>query len=602
MHFYKCLLYNAINIPGPAKGATFFIILSMEPLVKKGSIRIILKHIGWAAVLVLFACQSCKKSSNGIADDFARQCHYLDSLDFSDAYSTDQFDSLADKLELDGQKVLSANARLYALREESFESKNDIRTERRLNNILTQAQRGGWTFIEAEVRHMIGEHCWHARWDKKSGLMQYFRAYQLYKDMTPQQYPHKFKNLYNYAGAYSMFDDLEAAIRHYLQAIAIGDYYDKGLLISAHNSLGLCYKKENKIDSAIHFLKQGLAIARKNKAGIWIDIIEGNLGAIYFLQNRLAEAEPLLLKDVARGAKGKDWRSAASSLLYLSQLEQKRGQPAEAMKKALLARAYTSNIKQWEFNILLRSYEQLSTLYAQANAFKEAYLYNDSARQIQDTLQKQFGKLRLLRTQQMMDEEKYAADLDSTVQKNKYFRNILIAVIVLLTVIALLILGSIRMKHQQRQKQLDDERRSIQRELEIATAQLIDYTRHIEEKNELIEQFKKESNKDTGASPDPESLSRLERMVILTDEQWNEFTLLFEKVHGNFFQRLREKVPGLSPADTRFMALGKLQLPTKSMAAMLGITPNGVRMSKSRIMKKLNIENDEDLDHLIRNI
>lgn len=543
-------------------------------------------------------CSSYKKNSNS----FAKQCVYLDSLDFFDIYSADQFDSLADQLALDGQSEFSANTRLYALRENNYQSKNEPRNEKKLSNLLTEARRKGWMYIEAEAEALTGENYWHAKADKKNGLMHYFKAYELYKNFSPQEFPHKLKHLYNYAGAYNMFEDHEAAANYFLQAIGIGDYYDKGLLISTYNSLGICYKQQNKLDSAIYYLKQGLQIAQQYQRKIWVDIIEGNLGAIYFLQNSFAEAQPLLLKDVARGSQGKDWRSAASSLLYLSQIEQKKGNMPLAMQHAQLARNYIGNIASKEFNILLRSYNQLSALYAGEKNFEAAYRYNDSAKQMQDTLQQLFGKTMFLRAQQKMDEEKYTSDFKVAVQRNKYLRNILIIAIVLLMVIALLVLGRQKMKQQQKQRQHDNERQAMQRELEMATAQLKDYTRHIEEKNELIEKFKSKASQNIQIQPDAESVSHLERLVILTDEQWDEFTLLFEKVHGNFFKRLKEKIPGLSPADTRFMALSKLQLSTKAMANMLGITPNGVRMSKYRIIKKLNLEQDEELEKLIQDI
>jgi DNA-binding CsgD family transcriptional regulator len=553
-------------------------------------------------VCSIASCGSKKHAAGPRVSSFAGQCVYLDSLDYNDVFTAEKFDSLADQLELDGYAAQAANARLYALRGKSFESRNEPAVERMLNNLLTKAQRRGWVELEAEVRQMTGEHYWHAKSDKKSGLMQYYRASQLYKNLSPAQYPHKFKHLFVYASAYNMFKDVESATTYYKQAIALGEYYDKGLFISAHNSLGLCYRDRGMIDSAITTLEKGLQFAQENQKKVWVAIIEGNLGAIYFLQNKPDKAEPLLLKEVARGAGGNDWRSAASSLLYLSQIALQRANPELAMKNAQLARTYISNIKGKEFNILLRAYDQLSKLYAGQGQFAEAYSYNDSARQVRDTLQQQYGQLLLLRTRQKMDEEKYTSELNATVQKNKYLRNVLVTVIILVMIIALLLLGRLRIKHQQKQKKLEDEQRNMQRELEIAASQLIVYTRHIEEKNELIEQFKKQADQAAQPPSDPESLSRLERLVILTDEQWDEFSLLFEKVHGNFFQRLREKIPGLSPADTRFAALSKLRLPIKSMASMLGITTNGVRMSKYRIMKKLNIEKDEDLEKLIQDI
>jgi hypothetical protein len=64
----------------------------------------------------------------------------------------------------------------------------------------------------------------------------------------------------------------------------------------------------------------------------------------------------------------------------------------------------------------------------------------------------------------------------------------------------------------------------------------------------------------TVSETDSDSLRLLQNSVILTDDDWKNFTSLFEKVHQNFFIHLKEKLPGLSPAETRFIALTRLKL------------------------------------------
>ena len=97
-------------------------------------------------------------------------------------------------------------------------------------------------------------------------------------------------------------------------------------------------------------------------------------------------------------------------------------------------------------------------------------------------------------------------------------------------------------------------------------------------------------------------LHEMKQAILLTDEQWDDFKNNFEKIHKGYLARLREKVPDITPAETRFFVLSKLRLSNKEMAGMLGISTQAIRVMKHRLMKKLQIEEDADLDKMIQSI
>ena len=99
-----------------------------------------------------------------------------------------------------------------------------------------------------------------------------------------------------------------------------------------------------------------------------------------------------------------------------------------------------------------------------------------------------------------------------------------------------------------------------------------------------------------------EALNELRLSAILTDKDWEEFRNRFEKVHGGFLQRLRLKLPDLSPAEIRFMALAKLQLNNKEMGSILGISPDSIRTIRYRLRKKLQLEEEGSMEELIGSI
>ncbi len=58
------------------------------------------------------------------------------------------------------------------------------------------------------------------------------------------------------------------------------------------------------------------------------------------------------------------------------------------------------------------------------------------------------------------------------------------------------------------------------------------------------------------------------------------------------------KMPDLSAADTRLIALTKLQLPPKDMAAMLGVSYDAIKKARQRLRKKINLPEEGSLDEL----
>jgi len=181
----------------------------------------------------------------------------------------------------------------------------------------------------------------------------------------------------------------------------------------------------------------------------------------------------------------------------------------------------------------------------------------------------------------------------------------------------LLLYNRSQLKNKSRQQQLIAEKKLAENELRSASGQLDAFTQSIREKNEFIEKASqviermndelnlakdKPANLVTLPETDSNSLRLLQNSVILTDEDWKNFTGLFEKVHQNFFIRLKEKLPGLSPAETRFIALTRLKLSTKEMANMLGVTVEAIRQIRSRLKKKLNPEGEEGMEELVEKI
>jgi hypothetical protein len=100
-----------------------------------------------------------------------------------------------------------------------------------------------------------------------------------------------------------------------------------------------------------------------------------------------------------------------------------------------------------------------------------------------------------------------------------------------------------------------------------------------------------------------ETVEKLKRSTIITEDEWIQFRSLFDKVHKGFFTRLKVQYPDVTQAEIRLMALTKLNLSTKEMAGILGISPESIRKSRYRFLKKVSdISGEADFAGIVSSI
>jgi CheY-like chemotaxis protein/DNA-binding CsgD family transcriptional regulator len=75
----------------------------------------------------------------------------------------------------------------------------------------------------------------------------------------------------------------------------------------------------------------------------------------------------------------------------------------------------------------------------------------------------------------------------------------------------------------------------------------------------------------------------------LIQDNWQRFQLSFEAVHSGFIQILAEAHPELSPAEVKLCIFLKLGMNTKDISNLLYMTPESVKVARSRLRKKLGL-------------
>jgi hypothetical protein len=269
------------------------------------------------------------------------------------------------------------------------------------------------------------------------------------------------------------------------------------------------------------------------------------------------------------------------------------------IEKVVLQKRYTRWMRNWFEN-------QYGLAKLQGNV-NEAVIFADSALKYRDIAANNTNAQILANTRSKVEAEQYLnriSLLESNRQRAVLLRNALLAGIALITIILLLMINRIRSRQKFSEEKAALEKKQSEVLLEQLQGQLDQYTMHLRNKTQLIEQVELELSQLKAAgsalySETERSLGELLQSSILTEEEWQRFRTLFEKVHPGFLSKIRQQFPDLTPAETRILVLTRLKLTNKEMMAMLGIGYDAIKKTRQRLRKKINLPDEATLDQWI---
>jgi len=130
-------------------------------------------------------------------------------------------------------------------------------------------------------------------------------------------------------------------------------------------------------------------------------------------------------------------------------------------------------------------------------------------------------------------------------------------------------------------------------------------TKLLVEKNTRLAKLEKQLAAVTAGSDNSSNVEEFEENLydqrILTEEDWASFKVYFEKTYPGYIQRLRSTDADLSEAEERLFLFIKLNLTSKEIAAILGISPDSVKKTRQRLRKRLELEQETSLNAYVQN-
>lgn len=367
--------------------------------------------------------------------------------------------------------------------------------------------------------------------------------------------------------------------------------------MNAFNTIGLAYEKLNKPDSAFQYFEQAMKIADLDINTYWKGVITGNMGDVYYQLGQYDSAKIMLTYDYQQSLEYGQNDNAANSLQWLARIELQNGNAVKALgmlreAQRLLPRTSTPTFSA---NILYAFTQVFSKLGMadSMNVYMHQYLT------LHDSIEKEANNNRLDVVHMRMDNQSNINKVITLGKEKKriaLIRNFIIVFILFLAITGYLILNRQRLSLKVKRMQALDEKRQAEQSALVAREQLGVYTQHLREKTNLVETLQDQLMKRELSEEQFQQISALSQHSILTDEDWETFKHMFEKVYPGFFHSLKQQSTDITLAELRMAALCKLQVPSKEAANLLGISPNSVNKTRQRLRSRLGLEPNEDLE------
>lgn len=411
------------------------------------------------------------------------------------------------------------------------------------------------------------------------------------------------------SGFYSHIGNHQRAIEYLKIALPYSLPYSRQR-IDILNSIGIYSQLLGQKEQALQYLQKSLKEAQISKDTAWIGILSGNISEYKWKEGKKEEALKLLIQNINSSLEKNErldyLRSNLVAATYYTELNNWKSAEHHLNnalkmindKPALL-------IHKVEVAKILSKISSLKGDIPAENKYLKEYI------SLKQELDKQSDNEEILKIGWQFESEQYEKSIAENDDKQRSIKRTysLIGLLVLLgaTIIVLLLNRSknaIKIKHielNNAKLKLDLEKKAVDQELDSVKNALNEFIKTIKENNVVIANLRKELN-NTHTSDDQvrnkvsHELNSMLKSHLMTQERWVNFKKNFDLMYPDYLQNLKHKNPQLTENDLRIMALVKLDLNNRSMADLLGISPEGIKKAKQRLKKKLNTPSSENTE------
>lgn len=373
-------------------------------------------------------------------------------------------------------------------------------------------------------------------------------------DSTTVSLNDNYMGTYNFLGnMYFSAAQLDSAYYYYNKALSYDHLVnDKSTKSSVYNSIGIINWELGNYDISEKYFKKSFNM-RKNSS------IYFNLGRNHYLKKEYDKAENYLYK-----------------ALEISKNEK--------------------NIENEYKTVSL-----LSKIYRTKKLYEQSLNMMDSAMILQDSIANMEKAQAGIAIEMQYMFKKQKTDLEAQIaeKERRMLIYILIITVLLLTIgVTLLLYRNQKMKAQKskieqenlelRNRQLQTDLEHKEKEKDMYAQYLLNHNEHIRSATEKVSKLK--GGKEEVAEAMKEFESKIEKSV------WNEFKMLFQNLHSDFYDNLYNAHPNLTLNEKKICVFIKLNMTSKEISAITGQQIRAIEVARTRLRIKLGLKRSDNLN------
>ncbi|NLR62317.1 tetratricopeptide repeat protein [Chitinophaga polysaccharea] len=404
----------------------------------------------------------------------------------------------------------------------------------------------------------------------------------------------------------------KAAKTHYDKALQLyRQINDKSGMAATYGYIGHYYEKQSQYDSAWYFQQLALTQYQNAKDTLGMAGIYENLGTIHEDLTKYDAALACFRTALQLYDLHHEHLAGIEVINNIGDILRKTGAYKQSMpysKEALAIARHTNN--KYQEAAACKDIAKTFNLMGQHDS---AYYYMEWSRKCLLEIYSAENNQQMNFLQIIYDTNKKNDEIMQLENSHHINRIIYISVgvvVVLLIMLCLLTISRQKLKISQAQavSERNAELNRIQKDqLELKSKQLATHTLDVIQRNQFLDELR---NTLSGMVQEDkrDQKKQLQQLVLKINQnvnhekQWKDFTGIFEQVHQVFFDKLNALYSDLTNNDIKLLALHKMNMDSKDMATILGISPDSLRVARYRLRKKLNIPEGDTLSTFVQTL
>lgn len=395
-----------------------------------------------------------------------------------------------------------------------------------------------------------------------------------------------------------------SAMECYNEAAQLAEKLDMQRLLGLTcTNRSLILKEQRNFTEAFKYNNKAIAIFKALKEPRDLAIAYNNQGQIYRFNKQPEQAlvyYNLSLKECQKINYAEGMATAYQNLstIYITKANPEKAYD-NAHKSLALSLKLDSKVRISEaYRELSRIHDRFSRPDSALYYFKKYYdrekeLMDANQSEILSRYQAKLGvEVKNLRIQNLQNERQIA---------NNRLWFIAVAILIAMLITAFFLYRYFSRMHFKK-RQLETELKNSLKIIAVKEQELKTYIIDLSKKNSIIGNLQADNAVTIIKDTEDDEVAHLLGQKILTDEDWRTFKIRFSSIYPHFFVRISESHIIITEAEIRILVLMRLNLKSKDMANILGISPQSVRVCKMRLKKKLLTQDYETVEDFLQHI